>query len=151
MAIKKEIKAYIETEIRDYDDTLRAIGEERNDLILSSPTHENIGGTSYDISNPTLDKAIKLRTNKRIRRMEQTCEAIAKVIDALPDEKLRLVELKYWAKPQTLTDAGIYMQLNIEKTCYYEWINQIVGAVGVEMGIVDPDDVGKKNKGKRSA
>jgi len=148
VAIRREIKLYIEAEIRDYNDTLRAIGEERDELILSSPIQDNNGGTSYGISNPTLDKAIKLRTHKRIRRMEQTCEAIAKVIDALPDEKYRLVELKYWAKPQLHTDEGIARQIGCDRRTLCRWVDGIVLAVGIELGLLDapicPKDVTNK-------
>lgn len=137
MAIRREIKAYIEAEIRDYNDTLRAICEDKNEILLSSPGFDNIGGTSYDIGNPTQDKAIKLMTNKRIRRMEQTCEAIGRVVDALPEEKFRLVELKYWARPQLHTDEGIAQQIGCDRRTLYRWVDGIVLAVGIELGLLD--------------
>lgn len=137
MAIKREIKAYIEAELRDYNDTIRAIAEDKHELLLSSHTPENTGGTNYDIGNPTQAKALQLMTNRRIRRMEDTCRAIRNVIEALPEEKYRLVELKYWTRPQTLTDIGISMQLNISRRTYYNWIDGIVAALAIEMGLVD--------------
>ena len=137
MKIRREIKAYIECELRDYDDTLREIGEERNELILMSPIHDNNGGKSYDIGNPTEHKAFKLLTNKRIRRMEQTCKAIATVIDALPEEKLKLVELKYWVRPQTRTDEGIAQELCCDRRTLYRWIDGIILSLAKELGLAD--------------
>lgn len=137
MAIRREIKAYIEAELRDYNDTLRAISEDRNELLLSSPAYENTGGTSYDVGDPTQARAVKLMTNKRIRRMEQTCKAIEAVLNALPEEKYRLVELKYWTKPQTLTDEGIAREINIDRRTLYRWADGIILSVGIEMGLVN--------------
>jgi hypothetical protein len=47
MAIRREIKAYIEAELRDYNDTLRAIGDDRDELLQQSPAYDNTGGSSY--------------------------------------------------------------------------------------------------------
>lgn len=143
MAIRREIKAYIEAELRDYNDTLRAIGEDRNELLLSSPVHDNNGGKSYEVGNPTQARAMQLMTNKRIRRMEQTCKAIENVINALPEDKYRLVELKYWTKPQTLTDVGISRELNVSQRTYYNWKDEIILALGIEMGLVNEFDLQK--------
>ncbi len=141
MAIRREIKAYIEAELKDYNDTLRAIGEDRHELLLASASQDKIGGTSYTIGNPTQARAIQLMTNKRIRRMESTCKAIETVINALPEEKYRLVELKYWTKPQTLTDVGISRALNISQRTYYNWKDEIIITIGIEMGLINELDL----------
>ena len=135
--MKREIRAYIEAELRDYNQTLRDIGEERQELLLATHTPDNLGGHSYDIGNPTQARAIKLMTNKRIKRMEQTCEAIANVIEALSEEKYRLVELKYWTRPQTLTDEGIAREIGCDRSTLYRWVDGILLAVGIEMGLID--------------
>lgn len=137
MAIRKEIKAYIEAELRDYNDTLRNIAIDKQELLLETASFDNIGGTNYNIGNPTQAKAMKLLTNKRIRRMEETCKAINNVISALPEEKYRLIELKYWTRPQTLTDEGIARELCCDRRTIYKWIDGIVIALGVEMGLID--------------
>ena len=137
MAIRREIKAYIEAELKDYNDTLRAIGEDRHELLLASASQDNIGGTSYTISNPTQARAIQLMTNKRIRRMESTCKAIETVINALPEEKYRLVELRYWTKPQLLTDEGIARELCCDRRTIYKWMDGIIFALAAEMGFIN--------------
>jgi RinA family phage transcriptional activator len=137
MAIRREIKAYIEAELRDYNDTLRAIGEDRNELLHESPAHDSIGGSSYDIGNPTQARVIKIMTNKRIRRMEQTCLAIEKVLNRLPEDKYKLIELRYWTKPQTLTDEGIAREIGIDRATLYRWADGIIKAIGIEMGLIN--------------
>ena len=135
MRLRRDIKAYVEAELRDYDDTLRAIGEERNELILASPIHDNNGGKSYDIGNPTESKTLKLLTNKRIRQMETTCKAIATVIDELPDYKLQAIELKYWKRPRIYTDQGISQEIGCNRVTLYRWIDGILFDIAVEMGL----------------
>lgn len=137
MRLRRDIRAYVEAELRDYDDTLRAIGEERNELIMASPIHDNNGGKSYDIGNPTEHKAFKLLTNKRIRRMEDTCRAIANVIDELPDYKLQAIELKYWKRPRIYTDQGISQEIGCNRTTLYRWIDGVLFDIAVEMGLVN--------------
>ena len=135
--MRREIKAYIEAELRDYNDTLRQIGEDKNELILSSHSPDDSGIRGTDISNPTYNKAVQLMTNKRIRRMEDTCRAISNVLDGLQSEKYRLVELKYWTKPQILTDEGIARELSCDRRTLYRWVDGIILALAKEMGLVD--------------
>jgi RinA family phage transcriptional activator len=135
--MRREIKAYIEAELKDYNDTLRQIGEDKNELILSSHCPDDSGIRGTDISNPTHNKAVQLMTNKRIRRMEDTCRAIQRVVEALPEEKYRLVELKYWTRPQTLTDVGMAMKLNCSRATLYNWVDGILIALAKEMGLIN--------------
>lgn len=135
--IKREIKSYIEAELRDYNQTLRDISEARQDLLLATHTPDNVGGHGYDIGDPTQARAFKLVTNRRISHMERICTAIATVIGALPEEKYRLVELKYWTRPQTLTDDGIALKLNISRRTYYNWKNGIIMALAEELGLIN--------------
>ena len=137
MKLRREIRAYIEAELRDYHSTLNAIVEDRNELLLKSPVFDSNGGKSYSVGDPTQAKVVTLMTNKRIRQMEKTCYAIKAVILALPEEKHDLIKLKYWTRPQPLTDIGIAMKLNISRRTYYNWIDGIVLAIAVEMGLAE--------------
>ena len=141
--IRREIKAYIEAELRDFNDTLRQIGEERNEILLASPVRDNNGGHSYDVGNPTMARSFQLMTNKRIKHMEQTCKAIENIVGELPEEKFKLVELKYWTRPQTLTDMGIAIKLNISQRTYYNWKDAIILALAIELGLVDEVELQK--------
>lgn len=137
MRIRREIKLYIEAELKDYNDTIRQIGIDKNELILAGSMMDDSGIRGTDTSNPTQSKAFKLLTNRRIRRMEDTVKAIAKVVDALPEDKYKMIELRYWKRPRTLTDVGMAMELNCSRATLYNWIDGVVLAIGKEMGIVD--------------
>jgi len=137
MAIKKEIKAYVECELRDYLQTIRDLGEERQHIIDSLPTFDDSGIRGAGISRTCEKKALQLITSKRILYINRTIEAIQSVLDSLPEEKYKLVQLKYWAKTQTKADEGIARELHIEKTTYYKWVNGIILAVAVELGMIN--------------
>ena len=143
MAIKKEIKAYVECELRDYLQTIRDLGEERQQIIENSPTFDDSGIRGTDISKTCEKKALQLITSKRILQIGRTIEAIQSVLDSLPEEKYKLVQLKYWTKPQTRTDEGIARELNVGKATYYRWIDGIVLAIAIELGYVNGVTMGK--------
>ena len=51
--IRREIKAYIEAELRDYSDTLRQIGEDREELLHEGHCPDSSGIRGTGISNLT--------------------------------------------------------------------------------------------------
>lgn len=137
MAIKKEIKAYVECELRDYLQTIRDLGEERQQIIENSPMFDDSGIRGTGISKTCEKKALQLITSKRILQIGRTIDAIQSVLDSLPEEKYKLVQLKYWTKPQTRTDEGIARELNIGKTTYYKWSDGIILAIAIELGLIN--------------
>lgn len=135
MRLRREIKAYIEAELRDYHQTKADLIEAKDDFIHQAPIADLSGVRGTDTSRPTESKVLQIITNKRIKRAEQIIQAIEIIVSALPEEKYRLIELKYWAKPQTLTDAGIAMELNCDRRTLYKWKDGILLAIGKEMGL----------------
>lgn len=137
MRLKREMKAYIEAELRDYHQTKLDLIEHKDELILQSPVSDSSGVRGTNVSRPTESKAMKLITNKRIKRAEQIVRSIETVINALPEEKYRLVELRYWQQPRTLTDDGIAVELSCDRSTLYRWIDGILLAIAIEMGECD--------------
>lgn len=141
MRLKPEIKAYIEAELRDYHQTKLDLVEAKEDIAESAPLADDEGRGSGILTNrvgrPTEAKTIAILTNKRIKRMEQVIKAIDVVIGELSEEKMKLVRLKYWQRPRRLTDAGIAMEINIDRRTVYRWTDSICWAVAVELGLVN--------------
>ena len=136
MKLRREIRAYIEAELRDYHQTKIDLVEAKEDIMLEGPllSEVNTGSETYKISRPTEDKTLRLVTNKRIKRMEQIIRAIETVVNSLPEEKYRLVELRYWSKPRTLTDDGIALEINCDRRTIYRWLDGILMSIAAEMG-----------------
>ena len=96
---------------------------------------ENIGGGKSNLpGDPTGQKAIALVTNRQINELEKIVQAIDFVILALPLEKQKLVQKKYWDRPQTLTWDGIALELNVSRITAMRWRQEIVQAIGYLIG-----------------
>ncbi len=135
--MKKELRAFIEAELRDYHRTKTELEELRDNLLnlSSGPPDGMPRGT--ETSDPTYRGAARLMTNRRIKYMERLVMGIELAIGELDEEKVRLVELKYWQRPRQLTDMGIAMELNIGKRTLYRWTDEVLEAIGIELGWID--------------
>lgn len=145
MRLRREIKAYIEAELRDYHQTKADLVEAKDDFIHQAPIADLSGVRGTDTSRPTESKVLKMITNKRIKRAEQIIRAIETVVNGLPDDKFRLVELRYWKRPRMLTDEGIAQEIGCDRRTLCRWMDGILLAIGIEMGLIDeitcPKDV----------
>jgi len=142
MKLRLDIKAYIEAELRDYHQTRKDLTEAKEDIALSGSVllnnlGANTGTQTHRVGRPTEAKTIAILTNKRIKRMEQVIRAIEVVTKELPEEKIKLVQLKYWQRPRRLTDAGIAMELNIGRRTLYYWAEEICVAIAIELGMAN--------------
>ncbi|MBP2656206.1 MAG: phage transcriptional regulator, RinA family [Firmicutes bacterium] len=136
MKLRREIRLYIEAELRDYYQTKADLLEAQNDIMLEGHINDGSGIRGTSIYRPTEAKTMRLFTNKRIRRMQQVIEAIERVINMLPEEKHRLVELRYWQKSRKLTDEGIALELNCDRRTVYRWAEGILLAIAIELGVM---------------
>lgn len=132
--MKQSLRKHIEDELRDYDTTKKDWESIQADIINGGGHGDDSGIRGTDISNPTASKALQLITNKRLSQLEKTIKAVESVVTRLPEEKFKLVVLKYWTRPQTLTDIGIAMDLHISIRTLYDWRDGIVYAIAKEMG-----------------
>lgn len=134
--IKKATFKHIEAELYHYHDTLREIEKLRKELIFANADpDENIGGTRGNLpGKPTERIVTKLAANKRLNQLEEIVGAIERVYEQLPDDYKRLIELKYWTKPQLLTWDGIADKLHISKRQAMRWRDEIVYSIAKVLG-----------------
>lgn len=134
--MRKELRSYIEAEIRDYHRTRKALAELREDMLNTSPAPPDGMPRGTDTSDPTYNRTQKLLTCRQVQYYSRVLSAISVVLDNLPPEKYRLVELTYWTQPQTLTPVGIAMELNCTRATFYNWRNEICEEVARELGML---------------
>lgn len=139
--MNKGIKAYIESELRYYHQSKKDLEEIREEIIESSPINDGTGIRSCGTSDTVCKKVIRLITNKRLKRLEETIRAIDAVLDQLDETKHRLVEMKYWRKPNYLNDAGIAHELCIDRATLYRWQDAILLAIAIELGLVEEKNI----------
>lgn len=125
---------HVESELHHFQETIREIQRLREQILHGTPAEEQVGGRSNLPSSPTEQKGIALASNRKLESMQQIVRTIEYVVSQLPDEKKKLVQLKYWTKPQTLTWRGIAINLNISTRQAMRWRYEIVVSIAELIG-----------------
>jgi RinA family phage transcriptional activator len=134
--LKKATFKHIESELYSYQDTLREIDRLRKDIMFTKENDdENIGGGRNNLpSSPTERIATRLATHKRLNQLEEVTHAIEKVYTSLPEDYQKLIKLKYWTRPQTLTWEGIADKLHLGRRTAFRMRDEIVECVSEVLG-----------------
>jgi RinA family phage transcriptional activator len=134
--LKKATFKHIESELYSYHDTLKEINNLRKDIMFCNENDdENIGGGRNNLpSSPTERIATRLATHKRLIQLEEVTNAVYKVYTGLPEDYQKLVRLKYWTRPQTLTWEGIAESLHVNRATAMRWRDTVVCAISETMG-----------------
>lgn len=137
MKLNKQYYGHVEHELYNYKHNKEELEELIDDIINSSgsPAGERVQ-TSL-LSDETGTKALKLVSNARIKRLEETINSVETAIrilkvDAEPG-KYKLLQLKYF--DCQYTDRRIAEELCISIETYYRWKRQIVTLVAMYMGL----------------
>ena len=134
--MKKEIRVYVESELRDYHQIKQDLRVLREDILNESPTPPDGMPRSTEISDPTYRKTQKLLTSRQIKYLANLFACVTEVLNELPPEKYELVKVTYWTKPQTLTPVGIALKLNCGRNTYYRWRDEICEEIARKLGIL---------------
>jgi RinA family phage transcriptional activator len=134
--LKKATFKHIESELYSYHDTLKEINNLRKDIMFTKENDdENTGGgRSSFISSPTEQIATRLATHKRLGQLEEVTHAIQKVYTGLPEDYQKLMRLKYWTRPQTLTWEGIADKIPVSRRTAFNMRDEVVWAIGEVLG-----------------
>lgn len=134
--LKKATFKHVESELYSYHDTLKEINRLRKDIMFTNENDdENIGGGRNNLpSSPTERIATRLATHKRLTQLEEVTHAIQKVYTGLPEDYQKLVRLKYWTRPQTLTWEGIADKIPVSRRTAFNMRDEVVFAIGEVLG-----------------
>jgi RinA family phage transcriptional activator len=136
LKLRKATFKHIESELYGYHDTLREINELRKNIMFTKDNDdENTGGGRNNLpSSPTERIATRLATHKRLNNLEEVTNAIQKVYTGLPEDYQKLVRLKYWTRPQTLTWEGIADKLFVTSRQAMRWRDEVIYTVAEVLG-----------------
>ena len=154
MKLKRATYRHIEAEIYAYNDTLKAIEELREDIILASGRQEAYGavvGGRYAGTSIVERRATKLADSVLLREMERITKAIADTYARAKEEGRRVIWVKYglaigWEPP-----AGLEAQmkgrnrldmspddmaevLNVDRATFYRYRSGFVYGVAERLG-----------------
>lgn len=133
--IKKGTFQHIESELYAYHDTKKEIIRLKNEFLHSiTPPDLNGGSRGSWPSDPTGRKATLMTSHRKIEQMEQIINAIETVIERLPEDKKKMITLKYWTYPQTLTWEGIAQKIPVSRRQAINWRDEIVFAIADRIG-----------------
>jgi RinA family phage transcriptional activator len=125
---------HIEAELAAYHDTQKEIERKREEIMNPTMTEELVGGRSSEPSDPTGRIATRLVSDKRLNELERIERIIREVYDSLEPGPKRMVQLKYWSRPQTRTWEGISMELHVHRATAFRWRDEIVKAIADKLG-----------------
>lgn len=127
---------HVESELQAYHETKKEIIRLKNEILYDTPSyHDNIGGSrSNQPSDPTASKAVLIVSHRKIEQLERIVEAIETIYERLPEEKQKLIRLKYWSKSRHLTWDGIAMEVGVHRATALRWRDEFVKAVADRIG-----------------
>lgn len=131
MNIRKSTFRYIENEIYDHNDTKQCLFDLEEEIILSTPPHQEI--RTKDPKDPTGLTASMLATNKIRKRMHETVYAIDIALIILLPEQRDVIDDKYWTRPK-LSWGQIATEHNLDKSTVYRWRTEFVRDIARRLG-----------------
>lgn len=124
----------LESELYDYQQTLKRIKERRDELMSDPAKEEGMPSSPSAPSSPTERYATRLTMDRQLQELERVADAIEHVYNICDKDRKQLIHLKYWTKPQTLSWEGIAQKLNIGRTTAFRWRDEIIQAMGEQLG-----------------
>jgi len=135
MIVKKETFKHVESELFAYHETKAEINRIRQEILHGTASPDNNGGGRSNLpGDPTFRVVSSLDNHKRLKYLENIANAIEEVYTQLPEEKQKLIRMKYWTRPQLLTWDGIADRLNVVPRTAKRWRNEVVYAVAKSLG-----------------
>lgn len=136
----KDAFRHVEAELYAYPFRKKEIARLRNEILTpydDEPDDKTVvkGKNSVRLpGDPTGRQAIMLASHARLMHLERVSDAIEEVLDRLSERQRKMVEIKYWTKPQRLTTVGICELVEISDRTYSRWRRQIVHGIAEILG-----------------
>lgn len=136
VSIQKDAFRHVEAELYAYPYRKREIQRLREEILNPhKPEEENAGGGKSNLpGDPTAKTAMALATHSKLMHLERVSDAIEEVYNRLPEVKQELIRVKYWTKPQRLTNVGICEELGISESTFRRWRRKFVNDVAEILG-----------------
>ncbi|UYL94099.1 RinA family transcriptional regulator [Geobacillus phage vB_GthS_PK5.1] len=140
-ATKKGIFNRVEAILYCYPQMKKEIQMIRESIMFDKEEiDENVGGGRPSLpGKPTERIATKLAMNKRLEQLGQIVKAIDDVYQSLPDERKKLIQLRYWTSrqyrwEQKMTWEKIANEIHISERQALRWRDEIVYAIAEKLG-----------------
>lgn len=134
-SLSPSIKATVEWQLQYYREDCRQLEEFKRDMIPSAtPAYSADPSGNHEVHRSTEDITFRIISSPYLRRLETSCDAIRRALDACDKIDLQLIDLIYWRREYTVEGASLVVHLG--KSAAYQRINNILGRIAYEMGYV---------------
>jgi RinA family phage transcriptional activator len=115
----------------------KELRELRDDVMFGSPVYENIGGGRSSFhSDSTALKATTMVSNRRIRYLELWINAIESVLEELPEEKIKLMNIRYFNNGRNCPSWEATADfLHVDRSTAIAWRNAICKTIAARVGL----------------
>lgn len=131
--MRKSVRMRIEDELRNYHATRRRYYGLRDELCFDREQPECYGRSNAP-GDPTGSMAVKLASSPALLNMERWVKAMEAALCRLDKSQYRLIELRYWTTPRTLTNEGIAIELGIGRATLYRWVDAVLDLIDRNLG-----------------
>ncbi len=132
--ISKEVRRYLERELKDYRENKELIKELRLDIIDSSPNITlGVPGSPNKGNEGQTSKVYELITNNMINRLQTICRKIENVLSELDDIRYEFY-IRCFEKRQS--KVKICMEMPIAEKTYYRYKKYIINKLAEELGYI---------------
>lgn len=129
--VPRWVKKKMENELYQYWDNKKELEEMQKDIIESSPEPPDGQPKGNSTSNPTEQKAIKLRTTRSILAIERKLKYIENAVARLNEEEKRIFEIIFKERHnQKMAETYKY----ISSDSYYNVYRKIIYYTAIEFG-----------------
>jgi len=135
--LRKGTIQHIESELYAYHDTKKEIIRLKNEILHGTGrrSDDNAGGGRGNLpGDPTAQAAVLLISHRKIEQLERIVDAIEHVVERLPAEKKKVVQLRYWDRSKALTWDGIASAIPAHRATVIRWRDEIVYAIAEKIG-----------------
>lgn len=129
----------IESELYRFHETMKEVQELRDDIIQSTVGLDDTGGGKGNLpGDPTGSMAQRILSDGDIQEKEQIIRAIQLVYSRMPEDKQRLLPVKYWSvRPKEKKNwEKIACELHIHRTTAIRWRDEAVNEIAKILGWV---------------
>lgn len=135
MKVPNHIKKYIEGELIHYPANKKALAHAKQNIYLqqSASEYSELPSRSSYTSSAVEHKVIYLMSDRNIGRLEHGVATVEDILQELPEEYKRLIELKYFREH---SNQHVADELSICLRTFYHWRDRAIGLFAVRMGLV---------------
>ena len=133
-SLPQQIKSTVEWQLSSYREDKRQLERAKNDMMPSVVQGYSLtaGVDGGGAKRTTEEVATKIISAPYIRRLEIAIDAIERAFRCFDDTDMKLIDLIYWRRGNTVEGAG--MKVGLQKSATYQHINKILGTIALEMG-----------------